>query len=233
VTTVVRSFDADALRIVGAAGPDIVVLACDPAEDDHLQAISLLAQENSWHLLVLDTNEAAAGAAAALDAGADTVLSAFAAAPLVRATIAAMLRRLRQAVHPVPWPKELKPVVGTLTVDSDTFEVRDAGELLHLTPTEFKIVAHLALHVGLVRSPSQIMAALHDYSVGELEARQTVRVYIRRIRTKLAASEVASVEVVSYRGRGYRIEPTGILEPTRQDPSEHGGGPELRPRLVG
>ena len=207
VATIVRSFDGDAADIVTAAAPDIVLLACNPTDLADLERIRSLARLGPWLLLVFDTGERSKAMAAALDAGADVVLGPDADLPIVRATLRALVRRTGKTEPPEPKGEDLQKVVGDLTVDEDTFEVRDDGELVALTPTEFKVVADLALHAGLVRSPSQLMSALRGYPVSAPEARQAIATSMRRIRNKLAGCQHPSVKITSYRGRGYRLEP--------------------------
>jgi DNA-binding response OmpR family regulator len=206
VTTVGRAFDADAPRIIAALTPDILVMAGQPLIATDAEAIRLGAAQDVGQLLVVDTSGLSGGLSAALDAGADQCLGLAADPGIVRATLSAMLRRSVRIADPVAWGQDLRAVVGALTIDQDTFEIRDGGELLPLTPTEFRIVSYLASYPGLVRSAGQIMSSIHDYGLSELESRQTIRVYVRRIRRKLANCANQSVEIVSFRLKGYRLQ---------------------------
>ena len=96
--------------------------------------------------------------------------------------------------------------VGKLTIDHNTYEARECGELVLLTRTEFLILDHLAAHVGKLRSPAQLMSAVHGYKFADFEARQAVAVFVQRIRRKLAACAYQSVEIVNSRAVGYRLQ---------------------------
>lgn len=215
VTAIARTFDAHAPRIIAAMTPDVVILACNPLEPNDADTIRLISMQDAGQLLVVDSSGLAGGLAAALEAGADQCLPALAEAGIVRATLSSIIRRSGRRWEPDAWGQGLRAVVGAVTIDKDTCEIRDGGELLQFTPTEFRIVSYLASYPGLVRSPGQIMSAIHDYGLSDLEARQRIRVYIRRIRRKLAGCANQSIEIVSFRLKGYRIQSslsaTGLL----------------------
>lgn len=206
VTTIARTFDAHVPRIIAAITPDVVVLACNPLATEDADAIRLTSLQDTGQLLVVDSSGLAGGLTAALNAGADQCIASLTEAGIVRATLASILRRSGRRPDPAARGQGVGAVVGAVTIDNDTCEIRDGGELLQFTPTEFRIVSYLASYPGLVRSPGQIMSAIHDYGLSDLEARQTIRVYIRRIRRKLAGCANQSIEIVSFRLKGYRIQ---------------------------
>lgn len=207
VTVIDRPFDGDAARIVGAIQPALVVAICDPARDEGAAMVAAIAAQPIGRLLVVDTGRTVTGTIAALELGADAGLTLFEDARVVRATVAALLRRLNVRELPVPPAAEGPRIrLGNLVIDRDTCEVREGGELVPLTRTEFHILAYLASEAGKVRSPGQIMSAIHDYTYTDAEAQQAVKVYIRRIRRKLSACSSHSVVIVNARAFGYRIE---------------------------
>ena len=191
VTTVSRSFDDDAVHLVAAMTPDIVVLVCDPTRTLDSEIVALIAGQDVATLLVVDESGTVAGTVAGLRNGADAVLSGREAVTVMRATVTALLRRSHRPDRSPPVsPLAADPVVGALTIDHDRIEVRDGDHVLPLTPTEFKVISHLAEHAGIARSPAQIMSVLHDYSFSADEARKTIRVYIRRIKAKLTDGRI-------------------------------------------
>lgn len=214
IITVSRRFDDDAVPLVTAMAPDIVVLVCDPALQFDSEIVRLLSKQGVEALLVLDEGGTVAGTVAGLGNGADAVLSGREAVIVMRATVTALLRRndrsARAAVGASPTAKR---AIGELTVDDDRIEIRDGDYVLPLTPTEFKVLSHLAEHAGFDRSASQIMSVLHNYSFSEEEARKTIRVYIRRIKAKLTDGRSASVEIVNFRMLGYRLQAGVDVEP--------------------
>lgn len=206
IPTLARAFDSEAPRIVAAMNPSLVVVACQPMREADAEAIRLISLQNAGQLLVVDTGLNNHGLANALDAGADQAISSLAERATVRATLGAILRRSGRSIESPTGELVLHASVGALTVDNDTFEVRDGGQLLRLTPTEFRIVAYLASSGGQVRSPGQIMSSIHEHTMTNGESRPTIRAYIRKIRQKLAGCPNQSVEIVSFRLNGYRLQ---------------------------
>lgn len=214
VTAIDRFFDAEAPRIVSALRPELAILVCDPARPEGTEMIRAVAACHPGRLLVVDTGDSVSGTIAALELGADATLSARDDAAVVRATLASLLRRVRSIHLPTLPPEEPQQQrVGALTIDQDTCEARHDGERVPLTRTEFQILAHLAARPGKVQSPGKIMSAIHEYTYTDAEAQQAVKVYIRRIRRKLADCSSQSVEILNSRSFGYRLQavPAGEL----------------------
>lgn len=213
VTAIDRFFDADAARIVAALRPELAILVCDPTQTDGVEMIRAIAASRAGRLLVVDTGGSVTGTIVALELGADATLSGRDDAAVVRATLTSLLRRVHSDLQPAPPPSEPQQQrVGALTIDQDTREARHDGELVPLTRTEFQILGHLAARAGKVQSPGKIMSSIHEYTYTDAEAQQAVKVYIRRIRRKLADCSSQSVEIVNSRSFGYRLQATSAAE---------------------
>jgi len=207
ITAIDRLFDHDAPALIAATNPDLVVVLCDPTQELDYEMVESVAGEGIGCVLVVDASGTAAGTIAGLQAGADATLSLDSEEPVARSTITALLRRSRKALGTdSARPRPARVTVGKLTVDNDTVEARDGDYPLPLTPNEFRILSYLASQGGVVRSPSQIMSVFHHHGFTDQEARQTVRVYIRRIRRKLSDNSAQSVEIVNLRVLGYRVQ---------------------------
>lgn len=213
VTAIDRFFDGEAHRIVAALRPELAILVCDPTQPEGGEMIRTIAASRAGRLLVVDTGGSAAGTIAALELGADATLSDRDDAAIVRATLTSLLRRVHSPHEPNLPPAEPQQLrVGALTIDRDTCEARHDGELVPLTRTEFQILRHLASRPGKVQSPGKIMSAIHEYTYTDVEAQQAVKVYIRRIRRKLADCSSQSVEILNSRSFGYRLQATSAAE---------------------
>lgn len=213
VTAIDRFFDGEAHRIVAALRPELAILVCDPTQPDGVEMIRAIASSGAGRLLVVDTGGSVAGTIAALELGADATLSGGDDAAIVRATLTSLLRRVHSLHQPTLPPTEPQQQrVGALTIDQDTCEARHDGELVPLTRTEFQILGYLAARAGKVQSPGKIMSAIHEYTYTDVEAQQAVKVYIRRIRRKLADCSSQSVEIVNSRSFGYRLQATSATE---------------------
>ncbi|MCD8021814.1 MAG: response regulator transcription factor [Lachnospiraceae bacterium] len=100
-------------------------------------------------------------------------------------------------------PEEHVYVNGGLEVNTDTVEVRVDGELVSLTPIEFKILALL------MRNPGRVFPAEEIYEKVWNEraiATETIMVHIRNIRTKIEVDPKNPKYLKVVWGVGYKIE---------------------------
>lgn len=206
ITTLDRAFDQRSMALVSALNPDLAIAICDTDGPAGASMVRGLALSGVERIVVIDANASESASVAALQLGADVVLPEDAPADLLRATLLALTRRIATVAAPATFvPRQIR--IGGLVVDHDACEVREGGEVVPLTPTEFRILAHLAVNSGKVQSARELMTILHDYKYSDVEAQQTIKVYVRRIRRKLEACATQSVEVVNSRSFGYKLQP--------------------------
>lgn len=71
--------------------------------------------------------------------------------------------------------------VGDLELDDDSHEVRRAGRVIEVSPTEFKLLRYLMLNAGRVVSKAQILDHVWDYDFrGEAGIVESYISYLRR-----------------------------------------------------
>jgi DNA-binding response OmpR family regulator len=134
-----------------------------------------------------------------LDAGAvDYLVKPFALAEL-EARIRAHLRTARQA--PSTTIRN-----GDLEIDLLTREVRQDGEPVRLTNTEFELLAYLMNNPGRTLTREQILRAVWGYEHDP--ATNIVDVYIGYLRRKLGAGR-RTVSIKTLRSLGYQLEDPG------------------------
>lgn len=135
---------------------------------------------------------------AALGAGADDYMPLTATGPAIVSRISACLRRSQTSQ-----PKYESARVGPLYVNLETFEAFLGDDPLYLTPTEFRLLYHMARNRGRVLT-HQALQDLTWGSEGQFY-RNGLRKYIQRLRSKLDPFQ-ASVSIVSVPRVGYRLE---------------------------
>jgi two-component system phosphate regulon response regulator PhoB len=113
-----------------------------------------------------------------------------------------LVLRIRKALQQEPAERapSTRLVAGPIEIDEETHEVRVSGEVVHLTLTEFRLLAEMVKNQGRVRTRGTLMSRVWDYDSQAMS--RTVDTHIRRLRAKLgdAASWLTTV-----RGVGYRI----------------------------
>jgi two-component system OmpR family response regulator len=71
-----------------------------------------------------------------------------------------------------------------IELDQDAYEVRRAGQLVDLSPTEFRLLRYLMLNPGRVLTRAQLLGHVWDYDFGGSST--VVTTYVAYLRRKLA-----------------------------------------------
>src|SRR5262249_10874881 len=114
------------------------------------------------------------------------------------ARVRAALRRARYAEAPAGSPV-LKQ--AGLSIDFARCEVRRDGELVALTPTEYKLLIQLARHAGRVLLPADLLTAV--LGPAYREETQHVRLYVSRLRRKIEPNPERPRYLLTKPGIGY------------------------------
>jgi len=185
----------EAVRLVRDLRPRLVVLDLMLPELDGMDVTREVRGESDVPILMLTARGALADRIRGLGQGADDyLLKPFAPSEVV-ARVQAILRRVR------PDQRVLRH--ADLQIDLDRREALRAGEVLELSPLEFRLLAALIEAEGRVLSRDRLLDVLGGpHSDGVLE--RSVDVYVGRLRSKLGDDPERPRYVATVRGTGYR-----------------------------
>jgi DNA-binding response OmpR family regulator len=85
---------------------------------------------------------------------------------------------------------------GDLRIDPAGRRVRRAGEEVHLTPTEFELLLHLARSPGIVFSRDRLLSEVWGYADGS--GPRTVDTHVAALRRKVGAEHIRTAHGVGY-----------------------------------
>ena len=188
---------ASALRLAEAERPDLLVLdVMLPDMDGFAVTRRLRDQGRQMPVLFLTARDATEDKVTGLTVGGDDYVTKPFSLEEVVARIRAVLRR----TGGVAGDDVGRLVFADLEMDEDSHEVRRAGRLVELSPTEFKLLRYLLLNPNRVLSKAQILDHVWDYDFrGESGI---VESYISYLRRKVDAD--APVPLIhTRRGVGY------------------------------
>ena len=95
---------------------------------------------------------------------------------------------------------------GDLIIDLDRHVVTVKGQPVHLTPTEFELLACLANNLDFVVSCQELVKQVHKYHCNdESEAREIIRPHIKNLRRKIEPDPTHFAYIANVRGVGYKL----------------------------
>jgi len=94
--------------------------------------------------------------------------------------------------------------VADLLIDRGRGLVQRGSESLVLTPTEFRLLVHLAQNRGQALTRAQLLDAVWGYAA-DVESERTVNVHIRRLREKVELAPGKPQIILTVPGIGYRL----------------------------
>lgn len=200
-----QAFDGPAaVAAVRAGGVDLVLLDWMLPLLDGLSVLREIRSFSLVPVLMLTARGQDIDVVNGLEAGADDYLAKPAHIRVLRARIAALLRRVASApvagLDPdVPRPTETV-VAGPFRVDSAGRAVSFNGSILDLTPTEFDLVELFCRNPGRAFSREYLLERIWSDSTDA--GSRTVDTHVQRLRKKLGDGD-ATIQTVW--GLGYRV----------------------------
>jgi DNA-binding response OmpR family regulator len=170
--------------------PDLVVLDLMLPGLDGLEVCRRIQRDRRTPVLMLTARDSETDLLVGLAVGADDYLTKpFSPRELV-ARVQAILRRVAGES-----PGTTRRV-GDLEIDVDRRRVSRGGDPVHLTATEFDLLACLAAHPGAVFTREKLLHEVWGYRDGS--GPRTVDSHVRAIRRKLGDDVIRTVHAVGY-----------------------------------
>jgi two-component system KDP operon response regulator KdpE len=191
-----RALLANALR---DEPPDAVLLDLGLPDGDGESLLAMLRREQGTPVIVISARDADSGKIRLLDAGADDYLvKPFSIGELLARLRVALRHRGRAVAAAVT-----RYVQGGLVVDIAAHRVTLDGAPVHLTPTEFALLARLVRQAGQVVTHRQLLADV--WGPEYTEHTHYLRLYMGQLRAKLEAEPAEPQRLLTEPGVGYRI----------------------------
>ena len=199
----VASATAALLELTSARDLSLVILDLGLPDRDGVEVIRTLRGWSLMPVIVLSARQEDADKVAALDAGADDYLTKPFSVDELLARVRVALRRL--AYNPGALSQQPPATYrnGPLAIDDDAGVATRAGEELHLTPIEYKLLALLAKNTGKVLTHNYILKEVWGSALAS--DLPSLRVFMATLRKKIEPTADSPRFVQTHVGIGYRM----------------------------
>jgi two-component system KDP operon response regulator KdpE len=191
----------EGLRLAYNFRPDLVLLDVMMPDMDGWTTLRRLREFSNVPVIMLTAIGGEQSLVQGLDSGADDYVTKPFGMEELKARIRAVLRRkgLDEGSH--------SPLLqfdnGQLIIDPASQRVTVRGEVVNLTPTEYRLLLCLAYNAGRVLTPDQILENV--WGPGYEDSAANVKLYIWYLRRKLEADPRQPDYIQTIRGTGYYL----------------------------
>ena len=188
----------DGLSEAATRRPDLVVLDLALPDGDGIELVRSMRAWSNLPILVLSARGEEKDKIQALDAGADDYLTKPFGIGELLARVRALARRRGRADAAEPIFR-----AGDIEVDFANRRVKRAGEPVHLTPIEYRLLTLLATNAGRVLTHRQILREV--WGPSHVEHEHYTRIYMGHLRRKLEADPAQPQHLLTETAVGYRL----------------------------
>ena len=197
------STGAEALSLITSHCPDLILLDLGLPDMDGNTLLSSVRKWTSTPVIVLSARTHESDKVEAIDLGADDYLTKPFGTDELLARVRTAIRHTRTISGNDEIARNGTYTVGELVIDYNKHQVRVRGENVHLTLSEFRIVALLGKYAGKVLT--------YDFIIKELWGprasgdNQILRVNMANIRRKIEKNPAEPEYLFTEMGVGYRM----------------------------
>ncbi len=181
--------------------PDLLIVDLGLPDDDGKVLISDVRGWSAAPVLVLSARDQESEKVAALDAGADDYLAKPFGVPELLARVRAQLRRANMVSNDRPASSMLR--FGDVVVDIAAHQVHRAGQQVHLTRLEFRLLSALLKGHGKVLTARHLLSEV--WGGGHADRVHYLRIYMMNLRQKLEQDPANPRHLITELQIGYRL----------------------------
>jgi two-component system KDP operon response regulator KdpE len=180
--------------------PELVILDLGLPDIDGVEVVRQLRTWTDIPIVILSARSDEAQKVCALDMGADDYLTK----PFGNSELLARIRaHLRKRSTAAPEASSQPFRFGEVSVDFPQRRVSRAGEPVHLTPIEFKLLSAMVRNAGKVLTHTYLLREV--WGAGHAERSHYLRIYMGHLRQKLEHDPARPAHIVTETGVGYRL----------------------------
>ena len=187
-----------AVMMFSSCFPDVILLDLGLPDGDGCDLIRQIRLQSSVPIIVVSSRWNVPDKVTALDMGANDYVTK----PFSNGELMARIRAALRSSRPGTLPGKVFSL-GDLAIDYDKRQVTIAGNVVHLTQTEYNILAYLSQHSGKVLT----YAAIIRHTWGSLDEGSTKKLQVNmvNIRKKLGSHPGESRYIINELGVGSRM----------------------------
>jgi two-component system, OmpR family, KDP operon response regulator KdpE len=183
----------------GTRKPDLIILDLGLPDGDGVEFIAEVRKWSAVSIIVLSARVHEQDKVVALDAGADDYLTKpFGVAELLARVRAAKRRQYQSSVNVHGFIQ-----FGDVKVDLKARLVTKANQVVHLTPTEYRLLTALVTSAGRVVTTPQLLRQV--WGPSHTESGHYLRIYMGHLRQKLEDDPAQPKYLLTETGVGYRL----------------------------
>lgn len=197
MTVLTAASGRDGIALCAGHQPDLVLLDLGLPDQSGHEVLKNLRQWYPNPVIILSVRSAEEDIVKALDSGAtDYVTKPFRTGELM-ARLRAALRHCRKDVA------EPVVILGDITIDLSQRKIEKAGNEVHLTATEYNLLALLAANEGRVLTHQFLLKEV--WGVAYQTETQYLRVFVAQLRKKIEQDPNRPLHLLTENSIGYRL----------------------------
>jgi len=190
---------SEAIKIVGNAPPDLIILDVMMPGMDGYEVCQQLRRLTDAPILFLTAKSREQDLVRGFEVGGDDYVRKPFSIRELEARVSSLLKRGRKSALSNNRSTEFDD--GHLRINLDTRHVYRNGQMIHLTPTEFRLLSCLVRNIGAVITHEDLLR--EAWGENYTDATASLSLYVRYLREKIEADPSSPIYIMTKWGVGY------------------------------